>query len=76
MKKIKLILLTLSLGLMGYSPSISQTIGGVELPDWPETPKENLCRCNGDGCYGGNLISFRPRCGQGDCSASASNCPS
>lgn len=72
MKKLKLILLMLTLSLMGYYPSYSQTI---EIPEWPSTPEENLCRCRADGCYGGNLISFRPRCGQGDCSASTSNCP-
>ncbi|GAA3560964.1 hypothetical protein [Snuella lapsa] len=39
------------------------------------------CRCHSDGiCYGGNMISFRPKCGefpsgQGDCTSfSTTNC--
>lgn len=74
MKKLKISLIALSLGLMGYFPISAQTFE-IDNP-WPETPEENLCRCKADGCYGGNLISFRARCGQGDCSASSSNCPS
>lgn len=74
MRKLKTSLIALSLGLMGYFPINAQDIS-IENP-WPETPEVNLCRCKADGCYGGNLISFRARCGQGDCSASASNCPS
>ncbi len=73
MKKFKVTLIALSLGLMGYYPSYSQTI---ELPPWPVTPEENLCRCKADGCYGGNLISLRARCGQGDCTATTDRCPS
>jgi hypothetical protein len=71
MKKIKNSVIVFSMLIMSYQPTQSQTI---ELPDWPDHPEENICRCKYDGCYGGNLISFRSRCGQGDCSSSASNC--
>ena len=71
MRKLRILFVAVGLSIMGYSP----TYGQVSLPDWPDTPEENLCRCKADGCYGGNLISFRARCGEGICSASDSNCP-
>ena len=76
----KKILLTTAgiIGLMllasSYQNSVNaQVIGDVTLPDPPD---ENICRCKDDGCYGGNLISLRPRCGQGDCTQWIQNCPS
>ncbi|PSL07968.1 hypothetical protein [Cecembia rubra] len=72
MRKVKITLLALGLGFMSFNPLSAQTI---ELPDWPPHPEENLCRCKSGDCYGVNLITFRARCGQGDCSSSTSNCP-
>lgn len=74
MKKNVLILV---LTIFGSFTIQSQTI------DPPPHPTETICRCKYGGCFGGNAISFRARCGQSGvepdgtvtlCSEFVSNC--
>lgn len=57
------------------------TASSGEIPEIPEIPIDemNRCRCKHDGCYGGNLISLRPKCAVDDepidCTEYTMNCP-
>lgn len=79
MKLVRISLIILSLGMMGFFPTFSQGLKvepKLELSGGgTDSNKTNLCRCKSGGCYGGNLISFRARCGQGTCSDGEANCP-
>lgn len=59
--------------------SICFTASSSEIPDIP-IDEMNRCRCKHDGCYGGNLISLRPKCAVDDdpidCTEYIMNCPS
>lgn len=72
MKKILFVALIASMSsFTGYSQTI------------PDHPTQSICRCKQGGCFGGNAISIRARCGQSGlspdgsvilCSAFVENC--
>jgi hypothetical protein len=71
MKTIKKIGAMCAIILFGFSLNpIDSTAQSIDI----QVPEQNVCRCKHDGCYGGNAISLRPRCGQGDCSTQLGNC--
>ena len=66
--------------LLTFTLCVGATTNAQTIPDPPE---EVICRCKHGGCYGGNAISFRSRCGQSGegengevilCSAFVDNC--
>lgn len=58
MKKLLVVVATVILFAMGMISSVPSS--STEIPDIVDDA--NRCRCKHGGCYGGNLVSLRPKC--------------
>lgn len=79
MRKLKFQYLSVLGSIMFVGGVFSVLPQSSNAQDIPEHPEYTICRCHSTGCFGGNAISLRPRCGEtsaenSECSTFNNNC--